>query len=187
MNMNGIFNLLGSRSKQLNQGKIQSLVDKLQQDEYQEQYSTVYKICNDILTKRLTQVEDAIDSKIESNQQNAMLVDKQVCLFYKVAKQLSENLKSTVSSLDKLINQTDKKQEEIGAEVEKRIQRFEAAGRYKDLVESSYFLNIAIQNAKIEMNSVERVLLKKAYDDFNKALTVLMTEENIEIPQPQTN
>ena len=58
-------------------------------------------------------------------------------------------------------------------------------GRYKELVESSYFLNIAIQNAKIEMNSVERVLLKKAYDDFNKALTTLMTKENIEIKNPE--
>ena len=35
------------------------------------------------------------------------------------------------------------------------------------------------------MNSVERVLLKKAYDDFNKALTTLMTKENIEIKNPE--
>ena len=88
---------------------------------------------------------------------------------------------STVSDLIKF----GEEKFEISAEVEKRIQKFESVGRYKDLVESSYFLNIAIQNAKIEMNSVERVLLKKAYDDFNKALTTLMTKENIEIKNPE--
>ena len=137
------------------------------------------------MSKRLLQIENGIDNKIESNQQNAFLVNKKVNLFYKVAKQLSENLKSTIKQLDALVSQTDQKQEEISAEVEKRIQKFESVGRYKDLVESSYFLNIAIQNAKIEMNSVERVLLKKAYDDFNKALTTLMTKENIEIKNPE--
>ena len=137
------------------------------------------------MSKRLLQIENGIDHKIESNQQNAFLVNKKVNLFYKVAKQLSENLKSTIKQLDALVNQTDQKQEEISAEVEKRIQKFESVGRYKELVESSYFLNIAIQNAKIEMNSVERVLLKKAYDDFNKALTTLMTKENIEIKNPE--
>ena len=137
------------------------------------------------MSKRLLQIENGIDNKIESNQQNAFLVNKKVNLFYKVAKQLSENLKSTIKQLDALVSQTDQKQEEISAEVEKRIQKFESVGRYKELVESSYFLNIAIQNAKIEMNSVERVLLKKAYDDFNKALTALMTKENIEIKTPE--
>ena len=149
------------------------------------QYSIIYKICNDVMSKRLLQIENGIDNKIESNQQNAFLVNKKVNLFYKVAKQLSENLKSTIKQLDALVSQTDQKQEEISAEVEKRIQKFESVGRYKELVESSYFLNIAIQNAKIEMNSVERVLLKKAYDDFNKALTALMTKENIEIKTPE--
>lgn len=157
------------------------MIDRFQQDECEQQYSIIYKICNDVMSKRLLQIENGIDNKIESNQQNAFLVNKKVNLFYKVAKQLSENLKSTIKQLDALVSQTDQKQEEISAEVEKRIQKFESVGRYKDLVESSYFLNIAIQNAKIEMNSVERVLLKKAYDDFNKALTTLMTKENIEI------
>lgn len=157
------------------------MIDRFQQDECEQQYSIIYKICNDVMSKRLLQIENGIDNKIESNQQNAFLVNKKVNLFYKVAKQLSENLKSTIKQLDALVSQTDQKQEEISAEVEKRIQKFESVGRYKELVESSYFLNIAIQNAKIEMNSVERVLLKKAYDDFNKALTTLMTKENIEI------
>ena len=161
------------------------MIDKFQQDECEQQYSIIYKICNDVMSKRLLQIENGIDNKIESNQQNAFLVNKKVNLFYKVAKQLSENLKSTIKQLDALVSQTDQKQEEISAEVEKRIQKFESMGRYKDLVESSYFLNIAIQNAKIEMNSVERVLLKKAYDDFNKALTTLMTKENIEIKNPE--
>lgn len=161
------------------------MIDKFQQDECEQQYSIIYKICNDVMSKRLLQIENGIDNKIESNQQNAFLVNKKVNLFYKVAKQLSENLKSTIKQLDALVSQTDQKQEEISAEVEKRIQKFESVGRYKDLVESSYFLNIAIQNAKIEMNSVERVLLKKAYDDFNKALTALMTKENIEIKNPE--
>ena len=161
------------------------MIDKFQQDECEQQYSIIYKICNDVMSKRLLQIENGIDNKIESNQQNAFLVNKKVNLFYKVAKQLSENLKSTIKQLDALVNQTDQKQEEISAEVEKRIQKFESVGRYKELVESSYFLNIAIQNAKIEMNSVERVLLKKAYDDFNKALTTLMTKENIEIKNPE--
>lgn len=161
------------------------MIDKFQQDECEQQYSIIYKICNDVMSKRLLQIENGIDNKIESNQQNAFLVNKKVNLFYKVAKQLSENLKSTIKQLDALVSQTDQKQEEISAEVEKRIQKFESVGRYKDLVESSYFLNIAIQNAKIEMNSVERVLLKKAYDDFNKALTTLMTKENIEIKNPE--
>lgn len=161
------------------------MIDRFQQDECEQQYSIIYKICNDVMSKRLLQIENGIDNKIESNQQNAFLVNKKVNLFYKVAKQLSENLKSTIKQLDALVSQTDQKQEEISAEVEKRIQKFESVGRYKDLVESSYFLNIAIQNAKIEMNSVERVLLKKAYDDFNKALTTLMTKENIEIKNPE--
>ena len=161
------------------------MIDKFQQDECEQQYSIIYKICNDVMSKRLLQIENGIDNKIESNQQNAFLVNKKVNLFYKVAKQLSENLKSTIKQLDALVSQTDQIQEEISAEVEKRIQKFESVGRYKDLVESSYFLNIAIQNAKIEMNSVERVLLKKAYDDFNKALTTLMTKENIEIKNPE--
>lgn len=161
------------------------MIDRFQQDECEQQYSIIYKICNDVMSKRLLQIENGIDHKIESNQQNAFLVNKKVNLFYKVAKQLSENLKSTIKQLDALVNQTDQKQEEISAEVEKRIQKFESVGRYKELVESSYFLNIAIQNAKIEMNSVERVLLKKAYDDFNKALTTLMTKENIEIKNPE--
>ena len=161
------------------------MIDKFQQDECEQQYSIIYKICNDVMSKRLLQIENGIDNKIESNQQNAFLVNKKVNLFYKVAKQLSENLKSTIKQLDALVSQTDQKQEEISAEVEKRIQKFESVGRYKELVESSYFLNIAIQNAKIEMNSVERVLLKKAYDDFNKALTALMTKENIEIKNPE--
>ena len=161
------------------------MIDKFQQDECEQQYSIIYKICNDVMSKRLLQIENGINNKIESNQQNAFLVNKKVNLFYKVAKQLSENLKSTIKQLDALVSQTDQKQEEISAEVEKRIQKFESVGRYKDLVESSYFLNIAIQNAKIEMNSVERVLLKKAYDDFNKALTTLMTKENIEIKNPE--
>ena len=161
------------------------MIDKFQQDECEQQYSIIYKICNDVMSKRLLQIENGIDNKIESNQQNAFLVNKKVNLFYKVAKQLSENLKSTIKQLDALVSQTDQKQEEISAEVEKRIQKFESVGRYKELVESSYFLNIAIQNAKIEMNSVERVLLKKAYDDFNKALTALMTKENIEIKTPE--
>lgn len=161
------------------------MIDKFQQDECEQQYSIIYKICNDVMSKRLLQIENGIDNKIESNQQNAFLVNKKVNLFYKVAKQLSENLKSTIKQLDALVSQTDQKQEEISAEVEKRIQKFESVGRYKELVESSYFLNIAIQNAKIEMNSVERVLLKKAYDDFNKALTTLMTKENIEIKNPE--
>ena len=161
------------------------MIDKFQQDECEQQYSIIYKICNDVMSKRLLQIENGIDHKIESNQQNAFLVNKKVNLFYKVAKQLSENLKSTIKQLDALVSQTDQKQEEISAEVEKRIQKFESVGRYKELVESSYFLNIAIQNAKIEMNSVERVLLKKAYDDFNKALTTLMTKENIEIKNPE--
>ena len=161
------------------------MIDRFQQDECEQQYSIIYKICNDVMSKRLLQIENGIDNKIESNQQNAFLVNKKVNLFYKVAKQLSENLKSTIKQLDALVNQTDQKQEEISAEVEKRIQKFESVGRYKELVESSYFLNIAIQNAKIEMNSVERVLLKKAYDDFNKALTTLMTKENIEIKNPE--
>ena len=161
------------------------MIDKFQQDECEQQYSIIYKICNDVMSKRLLQIENGIDNKIESNQQTAFLVNKKVNLFYKVAKQLSENLKSTIKQLDALVSQTDQKQEEISAEVEKRIQKFESVGRYKDLVESSYFLNIAIQNAKIEMNSVERVLLKKAYDDFNKALTTLMTKENIEIKNPE--
>lgn len=161
------------------------MIDKFQQDECEQQYSIIYKICNDVMSKRLLQIENGIDNKIESNQQNAFLVNKKVNLFYKVAKQLSENLKSTIKQLDALVSQTDQKQEEISAEVEKRIQKFESVGRYKDLVESSYFLNIAIQNAKIEMNSVERVLLKKAYDDFNKALTTLITKENIEIKNPE--
>lgn len=161
------------------------MIDRFQQDECEQQYSIIYKICNDVMSKRLLQIENGIDHKIESNQQNAFLVNKKVNLFYKVAKQLSENLKSTIKQLDALVSQTDQKQEEISAEVEKRIQKFESVGRYKELVESSYFLNIAIQNAKIEMNSVERVLLKKAYDDFNKALTALMTKENIEIKNPE--
>lgn len=161
------------------------MIDRFQQDECEQQYSIIYKICNDVMSKRLLQIENGIDHKIESNQQNAFLVNKKVNLFYKVAKQLSENLKSTIKQLDALVSQTDQKQEEISAEVEKRIQKFESVGRYKELVESSYFLNIAIQNAKIEMNSVERVLLKKAYDDFNKALTTLMTKENIEIKNPE--
>ena len=161
------------------------MIDRFQQDECEQQYSIIYKICNDVMSKRLLQIENGIDNKIESNQQNAFLVNKKVNLFYKVAKQLSENLKSTIKQLDALVSQTDQKQEEISAEVEKRIQKFESVGRYKELVESSYFLNIAIQNAKIEMNSVERVLLKKAYDDFNKALTALMTKENIEIKNPE--
>lgn len=161
------------------------MIDRFQQDECEQQYSIIYKICNDVMSKRLLQIENGIDNKIESNQQNAFLVNKKVNLFYKVAKQLSENLKSTIKQLDALVSQTDQKQEEISAEVEKRIQKFESVGRYKELVESSYFLNIAIQNAKIEMNSVERVLLKKAYDDFNKALTTLMTKENIEIKNPE--
>lgn len=161
------------------------MIDRFQQDECEQQYSIIYMICNDVMSKRLLQIENGIDNKIESNQQNAFLVNKKVNLFYKVAKQLSENLKSTIKQLDALVSQTDQKQEEISAEVEKRIQKFESVGRYKELVESSYFLNIAIQNAKIEMNSVERVLLKKAYDDFNKALTTLMTKENIEIKNPE--
>lgn len=184
--MSNIFNLAKKRDKYLGQSKIESLVNKLQTDEYEQQYSIIYKICNDILSKRIIQLEDGVDSKIESNQQNAMLIDKKVGLFYKVAKQLSQNLKSTIKSLDQLITQTDEKQEEISAEVEKRIQKFETVERYKNLVESSYFLDIAIKNAKIEMNSVERVLLKKAYDDFNKALTTLMTEEKIEISQQKS-
>ena len=69
------------------------MIDKFQQDECEQQYSIIYKICNDVMSKRLLQIENGIDNKIESNQQNAFLVNKKVNLFYKVAKQLSENLK----------------------------------------------------------------------------------------------
>ena len=93
------------------------MIDRFQQDECEQQYSIIYKICNDVMSKRLLQIEKGIDNKIESNQQNAFLVNKKVNLFYKVAKQLSENLKSTIKQLDALVSQTDQKQEEISAEV----------------------------------------------------------------------
>ena len=91
------------------------MIDRFQQDECEQQYSIIYKICNDVMSKRLLQIENGIDNKIESNQQNAFLVNKKVNLFYKVAKQLSENLKSTIKQLDALVSQTDQKQEEISA------------------------------------------------------------------------
>ena len=38
------------------------MIDKFQQDECEQQYSIIYKICNDVMSKRLLQIENGIDN-----------------------------------------------------------------------------------------------------------------------------
>ena len=50
---------------------------------------------------------------------------------------------------------------------------------YKKLVQTSYYLYVAMSKAKIPKNSIETMFLEKAYHKFYYALFELLEKENI--------
>lgn len=59
--------------------------------------------------------------------------------------------------------------------------------KYSDFLQKARYLDIAIQQAKIPVNSINSMLLEKSYHEFKKALDKLIQDENLEIVSREDN
>ena len=81
-----------------------------------------------------------------------------------------------ISNPEQSINKEEivqKKDEEL---IQKNKERQQL---YKNLVQTSYYLYVAMSKAKIPKNSIETMFLEKAYHKFYYALFELLEKENI--------